>query len=110
MGFETSYDESKYSLFSVSLLTIAVEIKETIVKLRIEGKNRTVSERDVTTCDNTERIDIDLQVIPSQLIQRERRCCFKTCNRSRSTSRCSIAVVTSFCEREFNIRIPSKTN
>ena len=71
MGFETSYDESKYSLFSVSLLTVAVEIKETIVKLRIEGKNKTISERDVTTYDDTERMDIDLQVIPSQLIQRE---------------------------------------
>ena len=109
MGVDNLHDESKCSLFSVSLLTVAVEIKETIVKLRIEGKNRTISEHDVTTCDDTERIDIDLQVIPSQLIQRK-RCCFKTCNRSRPTSRCSSAVVTSFCEREFNIRIPSKTN
>ena len=108
MGVDNSHDESKYFLFSVSMLTVAVEIKETIVKLRIERKNRTISERDVTTCDDTERIDIDLQVIPSQLNQRERRCCFKTCNRSRPTSRCSSAVVTSFCEREFNIRIPSK--
>jgi hypothetical protein len=46
-------DESKYSLFSISRLAVAdlaVEIKETTVYLRIEGKTKTIFEGDVATC------------------------------------------------------------